>query len=98
MKKTLCCIMFALALLAGCAKQAALLVKEEIPPPPAPEEEFLFPEQYNVRFIAYDDGIADPENDRRAYYRVFIDKTHEARTTTGLESQEKTFEAYLEPN
>ncbi len=56
------------------------------------------PDKYNFKFVGYDTGINNPENDRRAYYRVFIDKAEEGRTTTGLESQEKTFEALLTPN
>ncbi|HOW81945.1 MAG TPA: hypothetical protein PK573_05250 [Spirochaetota bacterium] len=71
-------------------------VKEETPQ--VPPDEFLLPEKYNVRFIGYDDWIDLPENDRRCYYRVFIDKADEGRTTTGLESQEKYFETNLEPN
>lgn len=56
------------------------------------------PEKYNFRFIGYDDGIDNPENDRRSYYRIYIDKAEEGRTTIGLESQEKVFETTLAPN
>ena len=56
------------------------------------------PGAYNLRFIGLDREIDDPANDRRAYYKIFIDKAEEGRTTTGLESQEKTCETLLQPN
>ncbi len=56
------------------------------------------PEKYNVRVIAYDTDIRNPQDDRRCYYRLVFDKIIEARTTTGLESQEKTYEAKLSAN
>lgn len=56
------------------------------------------PDSYNVRFIGLDAEIDDPASDRRAYYKIFIDKEEEGRTTTGLESQEKTCETTLQPN
>lgn len=56
------------------------------------------PEKYNFRFIGLDIGIDNPDNDRRSYYKVFIDKAEEGRTTTGLESQAKLYEATLQPN
>ena len=56
------------------------------------------PERYNMRFIGYDTGIENPSMDRRSYYKVYIDKVEAGRTTTGLESQKKTFEAKLSPN
>ncbi len=59
---------------------------------------FRAPEKYNFRFIGFDSDIDDPENDRRSYYRVYVDKAEEGRTTIGLESQEKVFEASLPPN
>jgi len=59
---------------------------------------YLKPGQYNFKFVGYDADIDNPENDRRSYYKVFIDKAEEGRTTTGLESQEKSFEAMLMPN
>ncbi|MCX8124404.1 MAG: hypothetical protein N3F66_09590 [Spirochaetes bacterium] len=52
----------------------------------------------NFRFIAYDTGITNPDDDKRCYYRVFIDKIDAGRTTIGLESQKKYFEAKLSPN
>lgn len=56
------------------------------------------PETFNVRVIAVDYDIRRPEDDRRCYYRLVFDKINEARTTTGLESQEKTYEGKLVPN
>jgi Tol biopolymer transport system component len=52
----------------------------------------------NFILTAYDTDIEDPSMDRRSYYRVYINKTDAGRTTTGLESQEKYFEAKLTPN
>ena len=56
------------------------------------------PDAYNFRFIGLDTEIDDPSNDRRSYYKIFIDKAEEGRTTTGLESQEKSCDAMLQPN
>lgn len=56
------------------------------------------PEKYNFRFAGWDSEINNPDNDRRSYYKVFIDKAEEGRTTTGLESQIKTFETTLSAN
>jgi hypothetical protein len=61
-------------------------------------EEYRKPGAYNFRFVGYDADIKNPDNDRRSYYKIFIDKAEEGRTTTGLESQEKTFEIALPPN
>ncbi len=56
------------------------------------------PEKYNFRFTVRDAEIDNPDNDRRSYYKIFIDKAEEGRTTTGLESQDKTYESTLTPN
>ncbi len=61
-------------------------------------EEYRKPGAYNFKFVGYDTDIKNPDNDRRSYYKIFIDKSEEGRTTTGLESQEKTFEMALPPN
>jgi hypothetical protein len=61
-------------------------------------DSYRLPEKYNFRFIVRDTEIDNPDNDRRSYYKVFIDKAEEGRTTTGLESQVKTYEASLSPN
>ena len=50
---------------------------------------------YNLVITLYDRDIDNPENDRRSYYEVYIDKTESGRTTIGLESQKKVFEAKL---
>ncbi len=50
---------------------------------------------YNFSITIYDNDIDNPENDRRSYYEVFIDKAESGRTTIGLESQKKVFEAKL---
>lgn len=59
----------------------------------------ILPEQkYNFSLTLYDNDIDNPENDRRAYYEVSIDKAESGRTTIGLESQKKVFEAKLTPD
>ncbi|PKL40860.1 MAG: hypothetical protein CVV44_04430 [Spirochaetae bacterium HGW-Spirochaetae-1] len=60
--------------------------------------DIIQPGAYNVKFIALDRSITDPAMDRRTYYKVFIDKVESGRTTTGLESQEKSFETTLSSN
>jgi len=62
------------------------------------DDNYRTPEEYNFKFVGYNAGINDPKNDRRAYYKILIDKIEEGRTTTGLESQEKIFEAKLSHN
>ncbi len=52
----------------------------------------------SLYFSGYDSAITDPAKDRRAYYKVFIDKTEAGRTTTGLESQKKFFETKVSVN
>jgi hypothetical protein len=56
------------------------------------------PDQYNIRITVKDNSIVNPDSDRRCYYRVFVDKVEIGRTTTGLESQDKTLEVKLDPN
>jgi Tol biopolymer transport system component len=53
---------------------------------------------YNFSLTIYDNDIDHPENDRRSYYEVLIDKAEAGRTTIGLESQKKIFEAKLTPD
>ncbi|HOT43777.1 MAG TPA: hypothetical protein PLM53_04925 [Spirochaetota bacterium] len=60
--------------------------------------QYRLPDKFNFRFIARDAEIENPDNDRRSYYKVYIDKAEEGRTTTGLESQAKTYEATLPAN
>lgn len=54
--------------------------------------------RYNLILTISDTDIDNPDNDRRAYYEVFIDKTESGRTTIALESQKKVFEAKLTPD
>ncbi len=65
-----------------------------------PIEPIISPTEVNVnfRFIAYDTGITNPDDDKRCYYKIFIDKLDAGRTTIGLESQKKYFEAKLSSN
>ena len=53
---------------------------------------------YNLKIIILDEHVDNPDSDRRCYYRIFIDKIEAGRSTTGLESQEKTFECMLDIN
>lgn len=52
----------------------------------------------NFFITIFDSDITDPENDRRCYYVIYIDKIESGRTTTGLESQHKFFETTLAQN
>ncbi|HOK01090.1 MAG TPA: hypothetical protein PKX79_01650 [Spirochaetota bacterium] len=52
----------------------------------------------NFILIISDIDISNPENDRRCYYNVYIDKIDSGRTTIALESQKKIFETRLEPD
>lgn len=53
---------------------------------------------YNFSFTVRDVEINNPAFDRRSYYKVYINKAEAGRTTIGLESQKKTFEAKLPRN
>ena len=59
---------------------------------------YKVPEKYNLKVTCYDTEISNPGNDRRSYYKIYIDKVEEGRTTTGLESQEKTYQGKLSVN
>lgn len=61
-------------------------------------DDYKKPEEYNVKIVIKDNSIVNPDSDRRCYYRVFVDKVEIGRTTTGLESQDKTLEVRLDPN
>ena len=52
----------------------------------------------NFYIYIYDSDIVSTEDDRRCYYTIYINKVESGRTTTGLESQEKIFEAALTPD
>ncbi len=79
----------------GCIISCTSVPKYE-----APVEPVIAPVDVNVnfRFVASDTGIVNPDDDKRCYYKVFIDKIDAGRTTIGLESQKKYFEAKLSPN
>ena len=47
---------------------------------------------YNLKVIIYNSDITNPDEDDRCYYRIYVNKIERGRTSTGLESQEKTFE------
>lgn len=55
-------------------------------------------EDVKLTVLIRDTAIGAPENDRRSYYRVFIDKVEAGRTEIALESQNKKFETSLERN
>ncbi|MGQ9842083.1 MAG: hypothetical protein ACUVRK_00830 [Spirochaetota bacterium] len=82
------------------AALSCIIACKTVPTYEAPVEPIIAPVEINVnfRFIAYDSGIANPDDDKRCYYKVFIDKIDTGRTTIGLESQKKYFEAKLSPN
>lgn len=71
-----------------------------VPQYDAPIEPLVPPSDISVnfRFIAYDIGITNPDDDKRSYYKVFINKIDAGRTTIGLESQKKYFEGKLSEN
>ncbi|HQO40951.1 MAG TPA: hypothetical protein PK986_10815, partial [Spirochaetota bacterium] len=54
--------------------------------------------KYNFIITASDSDIDHPDRDRISFYVVYIDKVEAGRTTTGLESQDKYFEANLTEN
>jgi len=54
--------------------------------------------KYNFIMTISDSEVENPENDRRSYYEVTIDKTESGRTTIALESQKKIFETRLSPD
>lgn len=53
---------------------------------------------HNFELTAFDNEITDPKKDRLSFYIIYIDKIESGRTTTGLESQEKYYEAALTDN
>lgn len=64
----------------------------------ADKNESIIKEGNNFYITIYDTDIDRPENDRRCYYMIYIDKIEAGRTTTGLESQEKYFDTILTDN
>lgn len=61
-------------------------------------EKFKVSDKYNLKFVGFDSDILNPNQDRRCYYKIFIDKVEDGRTTTGLESQKKVYETKLSQN
>ena len=59
---------------------------------------YRVPENFNFVFEVINSSITNPDNDRRCYFKVFIDKIEMGRTTTGLESQNKRYETRLTQN
>jgi len=53
---------------------------------------------YNFKLIVSNPGLTDPAHDTRVYYKVFINKSEEGRTTTGLDSQDLIYETNLQSN
>jgi hypothetical protein len=95
MRKVKKYVIVVLATAASCIISCTSTPKYE-----APVEPVIAPVEVNVnfRFIASDSSITNPDDDKRCYYKVFIDKIDAGRTTIGLESQKKYFEAKLSPN
>ena len=52
----------------------------------------------NFNFTAVNNYMNAPDKDVRVFYRIFINKEEYGRTTTGLQSQRKIFEASLPEN
>ena len=57
-----------------------------------------YKDEFNLEIVCVVDGIADPSQDRRSFYKIYINKNESGRTTTGLESQRKFLKMRLEPN
>ncbi len=85
-------VILAAALVLSISFSCSTTVKKEN------SDAYRMPDKYNFRFIGRDTEIDNPDNDRRSYYKLYIDKAEEGRTITGLESQQKTYEATLPTN
>ncbi len=55
-------------------------------------------EKGRILLKVIDSGIDGPSEDRRVFYRIYMNKLETGRTTTGLESQYKTYETSVSPN
>jgi len=53
------------------------------------------PDNYNAKIVIFSPL---PKTDRRCYYRVILNKEEVGRTEIGLESQQKIFTSFLNPN
>ncbi len=56
------------------------------------------PGDFNFIVNVQDINISNPANDKRSYYKIYIDKIESGRTAIGLESQNKSFSAALSVN
>ncbi|MDA3901717.1 MAG: ankyrin repeat domain-containing protein [Spirochaetes bacterium] len=61
------------------------------------DSRYKSPTSYNLKIEVYSDKVKSSE-DRRCYYKVFINKVEVGRTVTGLESQKKSYNAQVEIN
>lgn len=77
-------ILLMLVLLTGCTGST---IKKDDPD--------KIPDNYNLKIVIFNNEINNPSEDNRCYYRIHINKVESGRTNTGLESQEKIFEAKL---
>ncbi len=93
MRTFACKLSLLLLIITGCT--SGEIIKES---PYAKNIDHMRSKNINFMFTAYDRGIDNPNNDRRAYYKIFIDKVESGRTTSGLESQKKIFETKLDVN
>ncbi|MBN1499710.1 MAG: ankyrin repeat domain-containing protein [Spirochaetes bacterium] len=59
---------------------------------------FEVPQEYNLKIIIHSENKNNPDNDRRCYYKVYIDKVEAGRTSVGLETQNKVFTASVDAN
>jgi hypothetical protein len=55
-------------------------------------------DEVTLILLVRDTAIEGPDNDRRSYYRIFIDKVEVGRTEIALESQNKKFETTVDRN
>ncbi|MFW6365522.1 MAG: hypothetical protein ACOC2H_03485 [Spirochaetota bacterium] len=85
------CVILCLALLASCAT----VQREE---QAQTGEATVLGGDVSLTITVRDTAIGRPEDDRRCYYRVFIDKVEAGRTDIALESQRKSFTATVERN
>ena len=90
MKRILLCLVFVLSLFLNSCKTT--------PKDTGVIGKFKVSDKYNLKFIGYNSDIMNPNQDKRCYYKIYIDKVEDGRTTTGLESQEKVYETKLSQN
>lgn len=59
---------------------------------------YKLPELYNLKINLQDTGVTNPANDRRCFYKIFLDKIEVGRTETALESQLKSYTVSVDVN